>query len=129
MKKGTLLTVLVMIVTTTAFAQELSSTSQNIKEFVPDVYEGIESMAIEKWDTDYEMVINEINRQSKGYVDVIFYIPENETNQVKLDIYNNAVEKWSNQKNGDALALYSGLADWTMVMNEIAKQDYALQRL
>ncbi len=123
MKKITLITVL-LLAGVNLFA-ELSVKTQAIKEHVPGAYESIKVFSIDKWDTDHNMVVYEINKQCEAFFVVITTVKESE----QIQILHRAVLKWIKGEmpdlNENPNALFEIVIDWNMVLYEYEKQTKA----
>ncbi len=76
---------------TNGFAEGLNSNASYIKEKFPTEYEQtIRKHAIEKWETDYEMIVYMINNQSDALFELIKEFKSENTN-----IAFRAIQKWS----------------------------------
>jgi hypothetical protein len=112
-------------------AQGLNTNSSRIKSGYPIDYEQtIRKNAIEKWDTDYTMVIYEINQQSDALIDLIG-IFRNEKSSLMIE----AIKKWSTDgyensnmeilkklKNFSLNEIIKLNCDWSMVKYEYDNQ-------
>lgn len=96
-------------------SQELSSSSQALKNEFPDTYEAIKEFALSKWDEDHSMILYEINKQSDAFIKVFEYAGDNKR------IFVNAVEKWGENVTPDNM-LRNSTVDWNMVLYEMNKQ-------
>ena len=81
----------ILLTATFVQAEGLNSNASFIKKNYPSAYENtLKKHAIEKWSTDYEMVVYMINNQADALVDLIDNFKSDNTN-----IVFKAIQKWS----------------------------------
>lgn len=132
MKKLALIPILLLSFSVLANAQQnLNSNASYIKSHFPNAYKNtLRQRALNKWKTDYEMVVYEINQQANDLVKL--------TQEFKSDYTNiafRAIEKWSvkNYKSSNIRAfkkiktfslknLIKLHCDWEMVKYEYDNQ-------
>lgn len=130
MKTYTLLSIL-LFMAPLAYSQGLNSAASYIRSNYEKEYEvTIRKHALDKWETDYTMVVYEINRQSDAIIELIEKFESKYTN-----IAFNAIRKWSfrgyeniNIRQWEKIdtfglkQLISMHCDWTMVLYEYNNQ-------
>ena len=127
MKK--ILLVLFIITAGLLSAAELSPSAVAIKESSPDGYAVIRAAAIEKWGTDHQMVLYEINTQSDSCIDVLSLVFSDTGD---YGIFLDALEYWSFPgkadynlsllQSDDPSAIFKLECDWQMVEYQYNKQ-------
>jgi ribosomal protein S6 len=120
--KRVFMTAVLFVAFSTVFANDLNSNAKVIKEALPEVYAKIKSMAVDKWGTDYDMVVYTINKESDSYFYVYDFYSSNKEDEDLMTIFDKALLKWSNFKSGDKHPLLTGDAQWGMVEYTIKKQ-------
>ncbi|MEG9327314.1 hypothetical protein V6B16_05155 [Salinimicrobium catena] len=108
---------LLIFCSTSTIAQELNTESEFLKQKRPTVFNSIKEFSENKWKDDYSMVLHEVNKQSKGFVDILKFMDEDESND---RILQNAISKWSD---GSNIPIdQNPTIDWGMVSYEVRKQ-------
>ena len=118
-------TLILLLLPFSLFAQ-LDKYGEHFKTNNPASYEVIKTHAVEKWGNDFEMVVFQINKQSKACYD--FFQLMKEPN-MDADLALNAILKWRydgySTINGDLLEQQRLLelhVDWVMVLYDYEKQ-------
>jgi len=89
--KKTIIILTILLTATFVKAEGLNSNASYIKKNYPSEYENtLKKHALEKWSTDYEMVVYMINNQADALIDLIDNFKSDNTNIVFT-----AVQKWS----------------------------------
>ncbi len=92
-KRVNIIGVLLLVVSVFAFGEpKLNKNSQYLRDNISGVYENIKAAAIEDWDTDHEMIVYTINKQSDKYYEAIAYIG------LDIDILMDSMYKWSDNQ-------------------------------
>ena len=106
---------------------QLDSNANAIKSTYESLYYDIREKAIDKWKTDHQMVVYEINSQSQAFSDLTRKY-ESKYSQ----ILNAAIKKWGTDKtyNNDVMktdnwSMSKIHADWQMVLYEYNNQTVA----
>ena len=68
------LSLIMMILVITLFSAKLSQQSQKLRTQYPEGYEVIKKHAIEKWGTDHEMILYQINNQCNAFFELSSYL-------------------------------------------------------
>lgn len=110
MKK--ILLVLALMVTAVSFGQ-LNDEAQFFKSSDSDSYECIKNLAVEKWNDDHEMIVHEINKQSKSKMEFLEGIRDKDQDGPLVKIALKAMKKW-----GETPCTI----DWEMTLYEYNKQ-------
>ena len=100
---------------------QLNKEAKALKEKLPKVYEGIKKSSQDKWGGDHQMILFEINEQSKAFIEVVKWggILDKNKNKEEFKIAENALIKWTK----DPLkAIDTGEGDWSMIWFEIQYQ-------
>jgi hypothetical protein len=123
MKK--ILLILFLSFSSFAFSQELNDNASFIKQGMPETYEAIKQFSEEKWETDYSMVLHEINKQSDAFKELM-EISGLERSDFD-EIFIAALVKWTEnpetlQKGGMEAKFQNPNTDWSMVVHEMKKQ-------
>jgi len=88
-----------------------------VKTNLPKYYSEIKAYAVEKWDTDNEMIVYEINEQCEALIELMDYIGKYDTIITKL------MTKWGTYKDNKLIYV-----DYEMVLydlkNWIKNADY-----
>jgi hypothetical protein len=114
--KKILLTLTILIMTMALSALDLNGEAQSLKEVNPYVYTAIKTRAANEWGNDHEMVVYEINQQSKALFEADGIL------KIDQDISAEALVTWSDELFEDGKPLYEMSIDWVMVVYEIKKQ-------
>ena len=129
MRKLTLLVLFMIFVAVMLFGEGLGTNAQNIKKMSPDGYEIIKATAVEKYGSDNNFVLYEINEQSDSLVEVIELLAADDGDPM---IFINAVIIWSVKgtvernadiidrwiKTGDFSNVFMLAVDWYEVLYE-----------
>lgn len=123
MKK--LLLILFLSFSTFTFSQELNNNATFLKQGMPETYEAIKQFSEEKWETDYSMILHEINKQSDAFKELM-EISALERSDFD-EIFIRALVKWTENpktlEKGDMAAKFQNPnTDWSMVVHEMKKQ-------
>jgi len=120
-----------MLFTIVGKSQGLESNGRYIKNNYPDAYEKtIKKYALGKWETDYSMVVYEINKQSDALMGLINEFESDNTNiafqaiqKWSIDGYKSSnIEKFRSIDTFDLKSLVKLHCDWSMVKYEYDKQ-------
>ena len=101
------------------FSEGLNSYGRRVKDQLPDVYEVIKIRAIKDWETDHEMVVYEINKQSESYLKIV------STEDIDINIFVSSLLYWADSPDSvksdmEHFDIYP--IDWEMVLYEYNKQ-------
>tara|TARA_B110000444_G_C18850380_1_gene605109 strand:+ start:7373 stop:7732 length:360 start_codon:yes stop_codon:yes gene_type:complete len=106
---------------------QLDSNANAIKSIYESLYSDIKEKATDKWETDHQMVVYEINIQSQAFSDLT-----RKYESKYLQILNAAIKKWGTDKrhNNDVMKIDNWSmskihADWQMVLYEYNNQTLA----
>ena len=77
------LSLVMMILAITLFSAKLSQQSQKLRTQYPEGYEVIKKHAIEKWGTDHEMILYQINNQCNAFFTILNY--ESKYNKIVIN--------------------------------------------
>ncbi len=133
MKKLTLLVLFIILATSMLFGEGLGTNARYIKDFYPEGYEIIKTIAVDEWGNDHSMVLFRINNLSDSLTEIIQLLSEKDGD---LGIFTRAVANWSTRgtavKNdkiiaswthqGEFSSIYGIDADWSMVLFEYEMQ-------
>tara|TARA_B100000282_G_C31625215_1_gene441244 strand:+ start:91 stop:516 length:426 start_codon:yes stop_codon:yes gene_type:complete len=132
--KRLILTLIFVLSSVNVFTQ-LNSYAEYYKEYLPGAYEAIKDRATDIWETDYEMILYEINNQAEAFYKVQeLFVEEDLEEEIMLS----AMIKWTNDEDELLEYLYmieEGIAeddvfsllfslwfDWTMVIYDYENQ-------
>ena len=117
--KLSLVVLFIVVGISALFSEGLNSYGREVKDQLPDVYEVIKLRAIGDWETDHEMVVYEINKQSESYFKMV------STEDIDINIFVSSLLYWADSPESvkadmENLDLYP--IDWEMVLYEYNKQ-------
>lgn len=128
--KRLILSLIFVLSSVNGFTQ-LNSSAEFFKENLPGAYEAIKDRATDKWETDYEMILYEINNQAEAFYKVReLFLGED----LEQGILFSAMKKWTDDE--DKFVKYANMTeeevaevdvfslwfDWTMVIYEYENQ-------
>lgn len=128
--KRIILSLIFVLSSVNGFAQ-LNSSAEFFKENLPGAYEAIKDRATDKWKTDYEMVLYEINNQAEAFYEVRELFSGEDLDQ---GILFSAMKKWTDDEDKfvkyfnmteeevSIVDVFSLWFDWTMVIYEYENQ-------
>ena len=117
--KFSLVVLFIVVGISALFSEGLNSYGRRVKDQLPDVYEVIKIKAIKDWETDHEMVVYEINKQSESYFKMV------STEDIDINIFVSSLLYWADSPESvkadmEHLDIYP--IDWEMVLYEYNKQ-------
>ena len=117
--KISLVVLFIVVGISALFSEGLNSYGRRVKDQLPDVYEVIKLRAIKDWETDNEMVVYEINKQSESYFKMV------STEDIDINIFVSSLLYWADSPDSvksdmEHFDIYP--IDWEMVLYEYNKQ-------
>jgi len=117
--KFSLVVLFIVVGISALFSEGLNSYGRRVKDQLPDVYEVIKIRAIKDWETDHEMVVYEINKQSESYLKIV------STEDIDINIFVSSLLYWADSPDSvksdmEHFDIYP--IDWEMVLYEYNKQ-------
>ncbi len=116
MRKLIFVVLFIILSTSMLFGEGLGTNAQNIKKMSPDGYQIIRAMAVDKYGTDNNFVLYEINEQSDSLVEVIELLAAEDGDPM---IFINAIIVWSVkgtvERNADIIDMWIETGDFSNV--------------
>jgi len=117
--KISLVVLFIVVGISALFSEGLNSYGRGVKDQLPHVYEVIKIRAIKDWETDHEMVVYEINKQSESYLKIV------STEDIDINIFVSSLLYWADSPESvksdmEHFDIYP--IDWEMVLYEYNKQ-------
>ena len=99
---------------------QLSHRAEQMKRVAPERFEQLVESAKDKWGSDYQMQLFEVNKQSKAFMTIAIEITKSKEDPVKRQILTDAFVKWR---------VNETVVEWDMVLYEYNKQLEAYQTM
>jgi len=117
--KISLVVLFIVVGISALFSEGLNVYGRGVKDQIPHVYEVIKIRAIKDWETDHEMVVYEINKQSESYLKIV------STEDIDINIFVSSLLYWADSPESvkadmEHFDIYP--IDWEMVLYEYNKQ-------